>query len=136
MGLSRSLLHPSRASFHGIVPGAAVTPVGQIALLVTFRTRENFRTQTIQFEVANFETVYNAFLGRSTLSKFMKIPHYAYLVLKMLGPRDIISIRGDIKRAFNCDRECCETANRLLASAKLQELKQALSESPPRPGHA
>jgi hypothetical protein len=27
--------------------------------------------------------VYNAFLGRPALSKFMAIPHYAYLVLKM-----------------------------------------------------
>jgi hypothetical protein len=29
MGLSRSLLHPSQAPFHGIVPSAAATPVGQ-----------------------------------------------------------------------------------------------------------
>jgi hypothetical protein len=28
MGLSRCLLHPSRAPFHGIVPGVAATPVG------------------------------------------------------------------------------------------------------------
>jgi hypothetical protein len=28
MGLSRSLLHPSRAPVHGIVPGAVATPVG------------------------------------------------------------------------------------------------------------
>jgi hypothetical protein len=47
MGLSRALLHPSRAPFHGIVPGAAATPVGQIALPVTFGTRENFCTETI-----------------------------------------------------------------------------------------
>jgi hypothetical protein len=33
--------------------------------------------------------------------------------------------------AFDCNRESCETADRLLASAELQELKQALSESPP-----
>jgi hypothetical protein len=42
MRLSRSLLHPSRAPFHGIVPGTAATPIGQISLPVTFRTRENF----------------------------------------------------------------------------------------------
>jgi hypothetical protein len=41
MGLSRSLLHTSRAPFHGIVPGAAATPVGQISLPITFRTQEN-----------------------------------------------------------------------------------------------
>jgi hypothetical protein len=36
MGLSRALLRLSQAPFHGIVPGAAVTLVGQITLLVTF----------------------------------------------------------------------------------------------------
>jgi hypothetical protein len=36
---------------------------------------------------------------------FMAIPYYVYLVLKMPGLHGIISIRGDIKRAFDCDRE-------------------------------
>jgi hypothetical protein len=67
----------------------------------------------------------------------MMIPHYAYLVLKLLGPRGVIFIRGDVKRAFDCDRESFETADRLTAFADLQELKQVLAESPPpRPGHA
>jgi hypothetical protein len=112
MGLSRSLMCPSRAPFHGIVHSAATTPV-------TFMTQENFRTETIQFEVTDFETVYNNFCGRLALSKFMAIPHYAYLILKMPGSCGVISIRGDIKRAFDCDRESCETANRLQASAEL-----------------
>jgi hypothetical protein len=47
MGLSRSLLCSSLAPFHGIVPGAAATPIGQISLPVTFRPRENFYTETI-----------------------------------------------------------------------------------------
>jgi hypothetical protein len=123
MGLSRSLLCPSQAPFHGIIIGAAATPIGQISLPVTFRTQENFCTETIQFEVTDFETVYNAFLGRSALSKFMAIPHYAYLVLKMPGLHGVISIRGDVKRAFDYERESCEIADRLTASVELQELK-------------
>jgi hypothetical protein len=58
-------------------------------------------------------------LGWLALSKFMAIPHYAYLVLKMLGPHGVISIRGDVKWAFDCDRESYETANKLMASAEL-----------------
>jgi hypothetical protein len=85
MGLPRIALRPSWPPFHGIVPGAAATPVIQITLLVTFGTQENFRTENLQFEVANFEIAYNAFLGRLTLTKFMAIPHYAYLVLKIPG---------------------------------------------------
>jgi hypothetical protein len=34
--------------------------------------------------------------------------------LKMPGPCGVISIRGDVKRAFDCDRESCETTNRLI----------------------
>jgi hypothetical protein len=70
--------------------------------------------ETIHFEVTDFETVCNAFLERPALSKFMPIPHYAYLVLRMPGPCGVISIRGDVKRAFDCDRESCETTNRLI----------------------
>jgi hypothetical protein len=33
-------------------------------------------------------------------------------------------------RAYDCDRESCETADRLVASAELQELKEVLAESP------
>jgi hypothetical protein len=130
MGLSRSLLCLSQAPFHGIVTGAAATPIGQITLPVTFGTQENFRTENLQFEVADFEITYNTFLGRLTLFKFMAIPHYAYLVLKMPGPRGVISIKGDVKQAFDCDKDSCEMADRLTASAELRDLKQALAESP------
>jgi hypothetical protein len=40
--LSGSLLHPSQAPFHGIVPGTAAMPIGQISPPVTFGTQENF----------------------------------------------------------------------------------------------
>jgi hypothetical protein len=51
----------------------------------------------MQFDVADFETTYNAFLERSVLSKFMAIAHYAYLVLKMVDPNGVIDIKGDVK---------------------------------------
>jgi hypothetical protein len=87
MGLSRSPMHMSRAPFHGIVPSVAAMPIGEISLLVIFRIQENIRTETIQFEVVDFETAYNnAFLGWLALTKFTAIPHYAYLVPKMSGP--------------------------------------------------
>jgi hypothetical protein len=83
-------------------------PIGQITLPVTFGTLENFRTEHLQFKVANFEMAYNAFLGRPTLTKFMAIPHYAYLVVKMSGPHGVIYISGDVKHTYDCDRESCE----------------------------
>jgi hypothetical protein len=83
--------------------------------------------------VADFETAYNTFLGRSTLTKFMAIPHYTYLVRKMPGLCGVISIRGDVKRAYDYDKESCKTTDRLAASAELQQLKEAFAESPPSP---
>jgi hypothetical protein len=61
----------------------------------------------------------------------MAVSHYTYLVLQMTWPCGIISIRGDVKKAFECDWESCETTDRLMATTVLQELKQALVESPP-----
>jgi hypothetical protein len=129
-GLSGSLLHPSWAPFHGIVPGTAATPISQISLPVTFGTRENIWTENIEFEVADFETAYNAFLGQLALTKFMAILHCAYMVLKMSGLRGVISIRGDVKRAYDCDKESYEMADRLTAYIELRELKDSLAESP------
>jgi hypothetical protein len=60
--------------------------------------------------VADFKTAYNAFIGWPTLTKFMAIPHYAYLVLKMPGSHGVISIRGDVKRAYDYDKESCKMA--------------------------
>jgi hypothetical protein len=108
-------------------------PISQISLPVTFRTRENFRTKNIQFIVADFEIEYNTFLGRPALTMFMGILHYAYLILKMPGPHGVISIGGDVKRAYDCNKESCEMADRLRASAELWELKESLVESPPDP---
>ena len=65
-----------------MIPGASATPIGQITLPVTFGTPENYRTEYMQFEVADFQPAYNAVLGRPGLAKFMVIPHYTYLVLK------------------------------------------------------
>jgi hypothetical protein len=130
MGLPSTTLCPNHALFHGIVLGVVATPVDQITLPVTFETRGNFHTENLQFEVADFKTVYNSFLEWSALTKFMAIPHYAYLILKMPGRHGVIFIRGDIKRAYNFDKESCEMADRLTASVELQELKKALAESP------
>jgi hypothetical protein len=95
--------HPNRNTLLWKVPGKAAMPLMQITLPDTFGTQANYRTKFIQFEVADFETSYHAIHGRPALVKFMAIPHYPYLLLKMPGPHRIISLRGNLKRAFDCD---------------------------------
>jgi hypothetical protein len=77
---------------------------------------------------SQFRTVYNAFLGRPPLTKFIVIPHYSYLVLKMTGPNRVISIKGDLKRSYDCDGERCKTADALLTFVELQNLKKVMVE--------
>jgi hypothetical protein len=80
------MLTKSTLPFYGIVPGNAAIPLGSVVLPVTFgQTRENYRTEYIKFEVADFETSYHAILGRPAIAKFMAVPHYMYLVLKIKG---------------------------------------------------
>jgi hypothetical protein len=105
------MLTKSTSTFYGIVPGNAAIPLGSVVLPVTFgETRENYRTEYIKFEVANFETSYHAILGRPTIAKFMAVPHYTYLVLKMPSPAGVLSLQGDLKISFDCNTEAVDLA--------------------------
>jgi hypothetical protein len=80
-----------------------------VVLPVTFgETMENYRTEYIKFEVADFETSYHAILSRSAIAKFMAVPHYTNLVLKMLSPAGVLSLQ--FKISFDCDTKAVELA--------------------------
>jgi hypothetical protein len=98
------MLTKSTSPFYGIIPENAAIPLGLVVLPVTFReTRENYRTEYIKFEVADFGTSYHAILGRPAIAKFMVVPHYTYLVLKMPSPAGVLSLQVDLKISFDCD---------------------------------
>jgi hypothetical protein len=103
------MLTKSTSPFYGIVPGNAAIPLGLVVLPVTFgETRENYHTKYIKFEVADFETSYHAILGRPAIAKFMAVPHYTYLVLKMPSLAGVLSLQGDLKVSFDCDTRAVE----------------------------
>src|SRR5438128_9263156 len=104
MKISRSKLKRSNSLFHGVIPGTSAIPLKQISLPVTLGTRENFRTEKISLEVADFEAAYHTVLGRPALAKFMAVPHYTYMIMKLPGPNGIISLWGDVRRSHNCDQ--------------------------------
>jgi hypothetical protein len=104
-------LTKSTSPFYGIIPRNAAIPLGSVVLPVTFgKTWENYCTEYIKFEVADFETSYHAILGRLAIAKFMAVPHYTYLVLKMPSPAGVVLLQGDLKISFDCDREAVELA--------------------------
>jgi hypothetical protein len=98
--------------FVGIVPGKAAYPMGRLSLPVTFGMEENFHTQYLSFEVTDFKSSYNAILGRPMLARFMAVPHYTYLVLKMPVPKGVLTVYGDLLISFKCDNEALEIATK------------------------
>jgi hypothetical protein len=106
------MLTKSTSPFHGIVPGNAAIPLGSVVLTVTFgESRDNYRNEYVKFEVADFETSYHAILGRPAIAKFMAVPHYTYLILKMPSPAGVLSLQGDLKISHDCDTEAVEIAS-------------------------
>jgi hypothetical protein len=91
--LSMSRLSPS-FPFLDVGPGSIIL-LGSISILVTFGTPENYRTESMLFDVTEVNPTFNTSIGRPALYQFMAVTHYGYLVLKMSSPNDIIKIRGD-----------------------------------------
>jgi hypothetical protein len=87
LGIGLDQLRPSTTPFHGVAPGKRVQPLGQIDLLVWFGTPDYFRKEMLTFEVVGFRGAYHAILGQPCYAKFMAVPNYTYLKMKMPGPR-------------------------------------------------
>jgi hypothetical protein len=94
--------------FYRVVSRKAAYPIGCVYLPVTFGTKENFRTEYLTFEVADFRSSYHAILRRPMLAMFMTIPHHTYLIMKMSVPNRILSVLGDIMVSYNCESATVE----------------------------
>jgi hypothetical protein len=105
MGVSRSRVRLTGAPFHGIMPGKQAKPLGQINLPVTFGTPTNYQKETLTFEVVGFHGSYLTILGHPCYAKFMAVPNYTYLKLKMSCPRRVITIGTSFQRTYNCEVE-------------------------------
>jgi hypothetical protein len=81
--LPKSMIEPTRCTFHGIVPGRKAFPICHITLLITFGASQNYRTKRIIFKLVNFRSPYHCVLGRLAFAKFMAVSHYAYNLLKI-----------------------------------------------------
>ena len=66
---------------------------------MVFGSPDNFRSEELTFDIVPFRTGYHALLGRTTFARFNAVPHYAYLKLKMPGPRGVITVNGNTERS-------------------------------------
>jgi hypothetical protein len=129
LGIGLDQLRPSTTPFHGVAPGKRVQPLGHIDLPVWFGTPDNFRKETLTFEVVGFRGAYHAILGRPCYAKFMAVPNYTYLNMKMPGPKDVITVGSSIEHALDCDVECVEHAEALaLDEALMASMEKLVNE--------
>jgi len=79
-------------------------------------------------------------LGRPALAKFMAVPHYVYLLLKMLGNSGVLLLHGDLLKSFECDKEAIvhaatiwvpSSVSEILAAAKVLSLKEPMPSKKP-----
>jgi hypothetical protein len=129
MGIGLDQLRPSMTPFHGVAPGKRVQSLGQFDLPVWFGTPANFHKETLTFEVVGFRGAYHAILGRSCYAKFIVVPDYTYLKMKIPGPKGVISVGSSIEQAFDCDVECMEHAEALaLDEALIASMEKLVNE--------
>ena len=81
--------------------------------------------------MVGFPRTFHAILGRPCYVKFMAVPNYTYLKLKMPGPRGVITVGTSFQRAYECEVECCGHAAAVVASRELAALREEAAEKRP-----
>ena len=81
--------------------------------------------------MVDFPGSYHAILGRPWYAKFMAVPNYTYLKLKMLGPNDVITVGSTFSHAYMCDREHYKLAMTIINSIELPELGNSSTPAVP-----
>ena len=94
MGIDPTKIRHSNTTFKGVTPGPGAHCTGSLLLEVIFGFPDNFRSENLTFNIAPFQSGYQALLGREAFARFNAIPHYTSLTLKMPGPCGIISLKG------------------------------------------
>lgn len=122
MGIRECDLQPSSTLFHDVVLGHPCSSLGKIRLDVIFGSKENFNREPIWFEVVNLTNTYPALLGCPALAKFMVVPHYAYLKMKLPGTNAVITVSGCYRRSMECASEGAKIAEALVIAAEKREI--------------
>jgi hypothetical protein len=122
LGIPLAQLKPSRLTFHGIVPGHSCTPMGRMQLEVLFGEKANSRHEPIWFEVVDISSPYHALLGRPALAKFMAVPLYAYLKMKLPGPKGVITVSGCFKKSLECVKASSQLTEALVIAKEKRQL--------------
>ena len=102
------------------------TCTGSVTLKVVFGSPDNFRSEELIFDIVLFRSGYHALLGRTAFAKFNAVPHYAYLKLKMPGPRGVITVNGNTERSLRTEEHMAALAAEVQSSLSSQSLSLAI----------
>jgi hypothetical protein len=91
-------LMPTRP-FFGVTEGST-TPIGQVCLPFTFGTKDNYRTESLDFDIAYIMLPYNAILGYPALARFMAVTHHGFNILKIPSANGTITVHCNEKDAL------------------------------------
>jgi hypothetical protein len=93
---------------------------------------QNFRTETLTFEVVGFSGTYHAILGRPAYVKFMVVPNYTYLKLKIPESKGIITVGPMYQCAYDCDAECFQFTESTIRSERLHAEPRSENQDVPK----
>jgi hypothetical protein len=78
----------------------------------------------------DFEVTYHAILGRPALTKFMSMPHYSYMVLKMPTEQGVLTLRGNVYTAYTYEEESFKVAEAINLSVRMEQTLVDASKIP------
>ena len=120
MGIDPSRIKPTKTTFKGVIPGVEANCTGSVTLEVVFGSLNNFRSEELIFDIVPFRSGYHTLLGRTAFAKFNAVPHYAYLKLKMSGPRGVITVNGNTERSLRTEEHTAAIAAEVQSSLSRQ----------------
>ena len=126
MGIDPSRIKPTRTTFKGVIPGVEANCTGSVTLEVVFGSSDNFRSEELIFDIVPFSSGYHTLLGQTVFAKFNAVPHYAYLKLKMPGPRGAITVNGNTERSLQTEEHTAALAAEVQSSLSRQSSNPAV----------
>jgi hypothetical protein len=85
--------------------------------------------ETLTFEVTGFRETYHSNFGRLCYVKFMVIPNYTYLKLRMSGHAGTITVGTTTQHAYEYEVGCYDLAGGVVVVQRLPHFLQTKGNS-------
>ena len=124
-GIDPSRIKATKTTFKGVIPVVEARYMGSITLEVVFGSPDNFRSEDLICDIVPFRSGYHALLGRTAFARFNAVPHYAYLKLKIPGPRGVITVNGNTERSLRTEEHTAALAAEVQSGLLRQNFNSA-----------